>query len=195
MISINHISLSFGERALLNDISFLIRAKDRIGLVGNNGAGKTTLLKIIAGLQTKDSGTIQKPSDLTIGYLPQQMRHIDSKSLFNEVKTAFAEILELENKIHILNSNIEKRTDYHSGEYLKLISQVHDMTSRIELLGAVKIEEQIEKTLFGLGFVIDDLPRQTVEFSGGWRMRIELAKMLLKHPDLLLLDEPTIILT
>ena len=191
MVAINHINLNFGERILLNDISFLIRTKDRIGLVGNNGAGKTTLLKIIVGLQTADSGTIQKPSDMTIGYLPQQMKHIDSKSLFNEVKTAFFEILELENKIHALNSKIEKRTDYHSDEYLKLISQAHDMSSRMDLLGAAKIEEQIEKTLFGLGFVIDDFPRQTIEFSGGWRMRIELAKLLLKHPDLLLLDEPT----
>ncbi|MHB1443483.1 MAG: ABC-F family ATP-binding cassette domain-containing protein [Candidatus Humimicrobiaceae bacterium] len=191
MVSVNHISLSFGERILLNDISFLIKTRDRIGLVGNNGAGKTTLLKIISGLQAPDSGTIQKPSDLTIGYLPQQMRHIDSKSLFNEVKTAFSEVLELENKIHALSLEIEKRTDYHSDEYLKLLSQVHDMTSRIEILGATKIDEQIEKTLFGLGFVIDDLPRQTLEFSGGWRMRIELAKILLRHPDLLLLDEPT----
>ena len=191
MVSVNHISLGFGERILLNDISFLIKTRDRIGLVGNNGAGKTTLLKIMAGLQAPDSGTVQKPSDLTIGYLPQQMRHIDSKSLFNEVKTAFSEILELEDKIRILNLEIEKRTDYHSEEYLKGLSQVHDMTSRIEVLGATKIEEQIEKTLFGLGFVVDDLPRQTLEFSGGWRMRIELAKILLQHPDLLLLDEPT----
>jgi len=191
MVSINNISLSFGERILLNDISFLIKTRDRIGLVGNNGAGKTTLLKIISGLQTPDSGTVQKPSDLTIGYLPQQMRHIDSKSLFNEVKTAFSEILELENKIHKLNIEMEKRTDYHSAEYLKLISRVHDMSSRIETLGASKIDEQIEKTLFGLGFVLDDFPRQTLEFSGGWRMRIELAKILLGHPDLLLLDEPT----
>jgi len=191
MVSVNHISLSFGERILLNDISFLIKTRDRIGLVGNNGAGKTTLLKIISGLQVPDSGTIQKPSDLTIGYLPQQMRHIDSKSLFNEAKTAFSVILELENKIHTLSLEIEKRTDYHSDEYLKLLSQVHDMTSRIEILGATKIDEQIEKTLFGLGFGIEDFPRQTLEFSGGWRMRIELAKILLQHPDLLLLDEPT----
>jgi ATP-binding cassette subfamily F protein 3 len=191
MVSINHISLSFGERILLNDISFLIKTRDRIGLVGNNGAGKTTLLKIISGLQVPDSGTIQKPTDLTIGYLPQQMRHIDSKSLFNEVKTAFSQILELENKIHTINLEIEKRTDYHSDEYMKLISQVSDMASRIEILGATKIDEQIEKTLSGLGFTVDDLPRQTLEFSGGWRMRIELAKILLAHPDLLLLDEPT----
>jgi len=191
MVSVNHTSLSFGERILLNDISFLIKTRDRIGLVGNNGAGKTTLLKIISGLQIPDSGTIQKPSDLTIGYLPQQMRHIDSKSLFNEAKTAFSVILELENKIHTLSLEIEKRTDYHSDEYLKLLSQVYDMTSRIEILGATKIDEQIEKTLFGLGFGIEDFPRQTLEFSGGWRMRIELAKILLQHPDLLLLDEPT----
>src|SRR5665811_921117 len=191
MVSINHIGISFGERMLLNDISFLIKTRDRIGLVGNNGAGKTTLLKIISGLQVPDSGGVQKPSDLTIGYLPQQMRHIDSKSLFNEAKTAFSVILELENKIHTLSLEIEKRTDYHSDEYLKLLSQVYDMTSRIEILGATKIDEQIEKTLFGLGFGIEDFPRQTLEFSGGWRMRIELAKILLQHPDLLLLDEPT----
>jgi len=191
MVSINHINLSFGGRTLLNDISFLINPKDRIGLVGNNGAGKTTLLKIIMGLQIPDAGTVEKPSGLTMGYLPQQMRHIDSKTLFNEAKTAFSEILELENKILILNHEIEKRTDYHSEEYLKLINKVSDMNTRIEILGASKINEQIEKTLLGLGFVLTDLTRQTKEFSGGWRMRIELAKILLQHPDLLLLDEPT----
>ncbi len=191
MISINHINLSFGGSILLNDISFLINPKDRIGLVGNNGAGKTTLLKIIMGLQISDTGTVEKPSGLTIGYLPQQMRHIDNKTLFNEVKAAFSEILELENKILQLNHEIEERTDYCSDEYLKLINKVSDMNSRIEILGASKINEQIEKTLLGLGFMLTDLTRQTKEFSGGWRMRIELAKILIRRPDLLLLDEPT----
>src|SRR4030066_1888315 len=191
MISINHINLNFGGRILLNDISFLINLKDRIGLVGNNGAGKTTLLKIILGLQIPDSGTIEKPSGLTMGYLPQQMSHVDSKTLFNEVKTAFSQILELENKIIEINHEIGQRTDYHSGDYLKLINKLSDMNERIKILGALKINEQIEKTLMGLGFAPTDLPRQTKEFSGGWRMRIELAKILLKCPDLLLLDEPT----
>jgi len=191
MVSINHINLSFGDRILLNDISFLINPKDRIGLVGNNGSGKTTLLKIILGLQIPDTGTIEKPSGLTIGYLPQQMRHIDSKTLFNEAKTAFSQILELENKIYQLNHEIEKRTDYHSDYYLKLINKVSDINARMEVLGVTKINEQIEKTLLGLGFEPMDLIRQTREFSGGWRMRIELAKILLQRPDLLLLDEPT----
>lgn len=191
MVSINHINLNFGSRILLNDVSFLINPKDRIGLVGNNGAGKTTLLKIILGLQVPDSGIVEKPSDLTMGYLPQQMKHVDNKTLFNEVKTAFSQILELENKILISNREIENRTDYHSDDYLKLISKVSDMNARVEILGASKINEQIEKILLGLGFIPTDFIRQTIEFSGGWRMRIELAKILLQHPDLLLLDEPT----
>jgi len=191
MISINHINLSFGGRILLNDISFQINPKDRIGLVGNNGAGKTTLLKIILGLQIPDAGTVEKPSSLTMGYLPQQMIHIDGKTLFHEVKTAFSQILEIENKIIELNHKIEESTDYHSDVYLKLISKLSDMNARIEIMGASKINEQIEKTLMGLGFMPTDLPGQTKEFSGGWRMRIELAKILLQHPDLLLLDEPT----
>jgi len=191
MVSINHINLSFGGRILLNDISFLINQKDRIGLVGNNGAGKTALLKIILGLQIPDTGTVEKPSSLTMGYLPQQMRHVDSKTLFNEAKTAFSQILELENKTIELNHEIEERTDYHSVNYLKLINKLSDMNARIEILGASKINEQIEKTLLGLGFMPTDLVRQTKEFSGGWRMRIELAKILLGRPDLLLLDEPT----
>ncbi|MCL5069575.1 MAG: ATP-binding cassette domain-containing protein, partial [Actinobacteria bacterium] len=191
MVSINHINLSFGGRMLLKDVSFLINAKDRIGLVGNNGAGKTTLLKIILGLQIPDEGSVEKPSNMTIGYLPQQMKHIDSKTLFNEAKTAFSEILELENKILQLNHEVEERTDYHSDDYLKLISKISDTNSRIEILGASRMTEQIEKTLLGLGFVPADFIRQTKEFSGGWRMRIELAKILLQSPDLLLLDEPT----
>jgi len=191
MLSINHINLSFGSRILLNDISFQINPKDRIGLVGNNGTGKTNLLRIILGLQIPDAGTVEKPSSLTMGYLPQQMRHIDSKTLFNEAKTAFSQILEFENKIIQLYHEIEERTDYHSKDYLKLINKVSDINASIEILGASKVNERIEKTLLGLGFVAVDLIRQTKEFSGGWRMRIELAKILLQRPDLLLLDEPT----
>jgi len=182
MISINHINLNFGSRILLNDISFQINLRDRIGLVGNNGAGKTTLLKIIMGLQSSDSGTIEKPSDITMGYLPQQMKHIDNKTLFNEVKTAFSKIFELENELFKFNRKIESRTDYHSADYLKLISKVSDINTMMEVLGASKIDEQIEKVLLGLGFIPADFIRPTKEFSGGWRMRIELAKILLKHP-------------
>lgn len=191
MISINHINLNFGGRKLLDDISFQINPRDRIGLVGNNGAGKTTLLRIILGLQVPDSGTVEKPPGLTTGYLPQQMKHVNSRTLINEAKTAFSKILELEDKITELNHEIEKRTDYNSRDYLKLINRLSDMNERIEILGSSKMNEKIERTLLGLGFESEDLTRYTEEFSGGWRMRIELAKILLKSPDILLLDEPT----
>ncbi|MDD5659441.1 MAG: ABC-F family ATP-binding cassette domain-containing protein, partial [Actinomycetota bacterium] len=191
MISLNNVYLSFAGQVILRNVSFLIQQKDRVGLVGNNGAGKTTLLKVIIGDQLVDSGNIEKPSDITIGYLPQQMRHNDKKTLFNEVKTAFVQILKIEEKIAKLNHEIEKRTDYDSGEYLELINKVSDLNTRIDTLGASKINEKIEKTLSGLGFKATDFASKTSEFSGGWRMRIELAKILLKNPDLLLLDEPT----
>ncbi len=176
---------------MLDDISFQINPKDRIGLVGNNGAGKTTLLRIIMDLQIPDSGTVEKPPGLTTGYLPQQMKHVNSRALFDEAKTAFSKILELEKKIAELNHEVEKRTDYNSRDYLKLINRLSDMNERTRILGASKINEKIEKTLLGLGFEPEDLTRYTEEFSGGWRMRIELAKILLKRPDMLLLDEPT----
>ncbi len=191
MISINHVKLGFGSRTLLDDVSFQIGPKDRLGLVGNNGAGKTTLLKVIQGLQSPDSGTIEKPSGVTFGYLPQQMKIVDSRTLFNEVKTAFSEILDLENKVFQLSRRLEESSDYHSDEYLAVAGKMSEMSARIEALGASKIDEQIERTLFGLGFGPGDLPSNTSQFSGGWRMRIELAKILLKRPDLLLLDEPT----
>ncbi len=191
MISINHINLSFGGRQLFNDISFQINQRDRIGLVGNNGAGKTTLLKAILGHQKPDEGTIEKPPGLTVGYLPQQMRHIDGRTLFNEAKSAFEKILLLQKSAQKINNVIGERTDYDSDEYIKLINEASDIDTNIEMLGAAKIDEQIERTLSGLGFKPGDLARQTKEFSGGWRMRIELAKILLQRPDLLLLDEPT----
>ncbi len=191
MISINHINLSFGGKRVFNDISFQINQRDRIGLVGNNGAGKTTLLKAILGYQKPDSGTIKKPPGLTAGYLPQQMRHIDGKTLFNEAKTAFEEILKLQKNVRKINNDIEERTDYGSDEYINLINEASNINTNIEMLGGAKIDEQIERTLSGLGFKPGDFTRQTKEFSGGWRMRIELAKILLQLPDLLLLDEPT----
>ncbi len=191
MISINHVTLGFGSRILLDDISFQIGPKDRLGLVGNNGAGKTTLLKVIQGLQSPDEGTIERPTGITFGYLPQQMKIIDSRTLFNEVKTAFSEVLDLESKVFALSRRLEESSDYHSPEYMAVAGKMSEMSARIEALGASKIDEQIERTLFGLGFGQADLARNTSEFSGGWRMRIELAKILLKRPDLLLLDEPT----
>ena len=191
MISLNNISLGFGAQTILKEASFLINVKDRIGLVGNNGAGKTTLLKIIYGLLNPDSGSVERPGEITMGYLPQQMSHLDSKTLLNEVKGAFTEILELDLKLSKLNRELETREDYHSEEYMDLLSRISEVSSRIESLGASKISERIEKTLTGLGFSPLDFSRQTSQFSGGWRMRIELAKILLRRPDLILLDEPT----
>jgi len=191
MISVNHISLSFGGQRLLEDISFQINTGERIGLVGNNGAGKTTLLKIILGTHPPDSGSVEKITGLSMGYLPQQMKIIDSRTLVGEVKTAFSQITKLKMQANQLEQEINERNDYESGDYLKLINRLSDINTRIELLGAAKVDEQIEKTLTGLGFRPEDFIRPTKEFSGGWRMRIELAKILLQRPDLLLLDEPT----
>jgi len=191
MISINHINLSFGGQRLLEDISFQINTGERIGLVGNNGAGKTTLLKIILGTHPPDSGSVEKITGLSMGYLPQQMKITDSKTLINEVKTAFSQITKLKTQASRLEREIDERDDYESGDYLNSINRLSDINTRIELLGAAKINEQVEKTLTGLGFRPEDFIRPTKEFSGGWRMRIELAKILLQRPDLLLLDEPT----
>ncbi|MES0341633.1 MAG: ABC-F family ATP-binding cassette domain-containing protein [Candidatus Humimicrobiaceae bacterium] len=176
---------------MLEDISFQINAGERIGLVGNNGAGKTTLLKILFGTHPPDSGSIEKITGLSMGYLPQQMKITDSKTLISEVKTAFSQITKLKTQASRLEREINERNDYESGDYLDLINRLSDINTRIELLGGAKVNEQIEKTLTGLGFRPEDFIRPTKEFSGGWRMRIELAKILLQRPDLLLLDEPT----
>lgn len=175
----------------MNEVSFMINPRDRIGLVGKNGAGKSTLMKIIAGLQEATSGTIAKPADFQIGYLPQQMAHRDGKTVYDETKTAFDEVLRIDKEIKEINLELAIREDYHSEAYENLIHRVSDLSERFQILGGGSIEASLEQTLTGLGFEPSDMYRQTREFSGGWRMRIELAKLLLRRPNILLLDEPT----
>ena len=191
MVSVNEISVHFGGRTLFEEISFLINKQDRIGLAGRNGAGKSTLLKIIAGEQTPDSGEVTKPNTCTIGYLPQDMTHQPGKTVFDETASAFTEVQALEKKIEHVNEQIATRTDYESDEYMKLLHDMHDYGERMNHLGGYSLHADIESTLIGLGFERKDFTRLTEEFSGGWRMRVELAKLLLRKPDLLLLDEPT----
>ena len=191
MISVNQLTVQFGGFELFKDVSFLINPKDRIGLVGKNGAGKSTLLKILCGLQQPSSGEVVIPSDIMIGYLPQQMIHKDGKTVLDEAQTAFAEILDLDKQIHQLTLALSLRDDHESSEYLNLIHEITELTDRFQLLGGSNIDEALEQTLLGLGFSHRDFHRQTKEFSGGWRMRIELAKILLCRPNVLLLDEPT----
>lgn len=191
MISLDKIWLSFGGFDLFKDISFLINPKDRIGLIGKNGAGKTTLLKIIKGIDTPTSGVIGIPKSVTIGYLPQQMKLTDSRTLKEETTLAFEELISIEKKINRLHDEIEAENDFHSEEYLKKIDAVTELTERYQILGGDNYEAELEKTLVGLGFERSDFSRHTSEFSGGWRMRIELAKLLLQKPDVFLLDEPT----
>jgi ATP-binding cassette subfamily F protein 3 len=191
MISVNSITVSFGGYNLFDNISFLINPKDRIGLAGKNGAGKSTMLKILAGQQTPTKGDVSMPKHCKIGYLPQDMIHQHGRSVFDETETAFAEIQVLEKRIEEINHQLETRTDYESDSYSRLIEEQTEVYHRLDVLGAGNKSEEIEKILKGLGFDRKDFGRQTAEFSGGWRMRIELAKLLLQQPDILLLDEPT----
>ncbi len=191
MISINNLGVEFSARPLFTDISFVINKTDKIALVGKNGAGKSTLLKILAGLQSPTSGSVAQPNDITIGYLPQQMKLADSTTLIDETKKAFSDLLELRNEIDRINESLASRTDYESAEYARLIERLEFLNERIAIENADSMEGEIEKTLLGLGFAKEDFGRPTSEFSGGWRMRVELAKILLRRPDVLLLDEPT----
>jgi len=191
MISVNAVTVSFGGYNLFDNISFLINPKDRIGLAGRNGAGKTTLLKILSGNQNPTKGEISMPKSCTIGYLPQDMIHQHGRTVYEETESAYAEIQILERRINEINHQLETRTDYESEDYAKLIEEQTDVYTRLDMLGAANKREEIEKILRGLGFDRKDFDRQTAEFSGGWRMRIELAKLLLQKPDILLLDEPT----
>ncbi len=191
MISLDNLTVSYGGWTLFDNISFLINPKDRIGLVGRNGAGKTTLLRLITGEQQPTSGAVTINSDCTVGYLPQTMRVADTTSLVEETGKAFEEVLRLEAEIERLTTEIAERTDYESEAYSQLLLQLNEAQDRYHLLGGDTREADIEKTLLGLGFKRSDFGRATSEFSGGWRMRIELAKLLLRRPSIFLLDEPT----
>ena len=191
MISLDNLTVSYGGWTLFDNISLLINPKDRIGLVGKNGAGKTTLLRLIVGEQQPTSGAISYNGECTIGYLPQQMKVADTTTLVEETAKAFDEVLKLEAEIARLTDEIAQRTDYQSTEYANLIQRLNEATDHYHILGGDTREADIEKTLLGLGFKRSDFGRATCEFSGGWRMRIELAKLLLRRPSIFLLDEPT----
>lgn len=191
MVSVDGLTVEFGGTTLFKDISFVINDKDRIALMGKNGAGKSTLLKILAGVRQASRGSVSAPKDTTIAYLPQHLMTEDGRTVFEEASQAFAHLHKMEAKIEAINKQLAERTDYESDEYMALIEQVATMSEKFYAIDMTHFEEDVEKTLLGLGFERTDFNRQTSEFSGGWRMRIELAKMLLQNPDVLLLDEPT----
>ena len=191
MISIEKLSVEFGGNPLFDDITYVINKRDRIALVGKNGAGKSTMLKIIAGLQAPSSGVVNRPRDLTIGYLPQQMQLSDVRTVRQEAEQAFAHIIEMKKRIDRMNEELAERTDYDSEDYQELIERVSAATEQYALMENSNYQAELERTLLGLGFLRSDFDRPTSEFSGGWRMRVELAKLLLQRPDVLLLDEPT----
>lgn len=191
MFSVDGLTVEFGDRALFKNISFQINEKDRIALMGKNGAGKSTLLKILAGERKPTRGNVSAPKDMVIAYLPQHLMTEDGRTVREEASQAFAHLFEMERRIDDLNRQLTERTDYESPEYYKLIEEVSALSEKFYSIDLTHFEADVEKTLLGLGFRRDDLNRQTSDFSGGWRMRIELAKMLLKNPDVLLLDEPT----
>ena len=191
MISVDGLTVEFGGSALFSDVSFVINEKDRIALMGKNGAGKSTLLKILAGLREPSRGKVSAPKDTVIAYLPQHLMTEDGRTVFEETAQAFAHLHEMEAEIAELNKQLETRTDYESDSYMELIERVSTLSEKFYSIEEINYDADIEKTLLGLGFKREDFDRQTSEFSGGWRMRIELAKLLLKKPDVLLLDEPT----
>ncbi len=191
MFSVENLKVEFGARPLFHDVSYVVGDKDRIALVGKNGAGKSTMLKIIAGLQQPTSGTVSIPKEMTIGYLPQVMKLADTRTVRQEAETAFEDLHRLQAEVERLNNQLVERTDYESEEYHALIDRFTRESERYQMMGGGNYQAELEQALTGLGFRRDDLDRPTSEFSGGWRMRIELAKLLLRHPDVLLLDEPT----
>lgn len=191
MVSVDNIAVEFSGTTLFSDINFFINPTDRIALMGKNGAGKSTLLKILAGVRQPTRGRVSFPADTVIAYLPQHLLTQDGRTVFEEASQAFAHLFEMEERINKLNDELATRTDYESDEYMKLIEEVSALSEKFYTIDMTHFDEDVEKTLLGLGFVRDDFQRPTSDFSGGWRMRIELAKMLLKKPDVLLLDEPT----
>lgn len=191
MISVDGLTVEFGGSALFSDVSFVINEKDRIALMGKNGAGKSTLLKILAGVREPSRGKVSAPKNTVIAYLPQHLMTEDGRTVFEETAQAFAHLHEMEAEIAELNKQLETRTDYESDGYMELIERVSTLSEKFYSIEEINYDADIEKTLLGLGFKREDFDRQTSEFSGGWRMRIELAKLLLKKPDVLLLDEPT----
>ena len=191
MVSVDGLTVEFGGTTLFSDVSFVINEKDRIALMGKNGAGKSTLLKILAGVRTATRGSVSAPKDTVIAYLPQHLMTEDGRTVFEEASQAFAHLYEMEADLDRLNNELATRTDYDSDEYMALIEEVATKSEKFYAIDMTHFEEDVEKTLLGLGFERKDFDRQTSEFSGGWRMRIELAKMLLRNPDVLLLDEPT----
>lgn len=191
MISVDGLKVEFGVKPLFEDVSFVVNDRDRIALVGKNGAGKSTMLKILCGLQNPTAGTVSVPSETTIGYLPQVMKLTDDTTVREEAYKAFSDITRLKERVDELNRQLEERTDYESEEYLDLVQRFTNAHDRYMMMGADNCDANLERTLTGLGFLQSDFDRPTSEFSGGWRMRIELAKILLQSPDVLLLDEPT----
>ena len=191
MISVDNIAVEFSGTTLFSDISFVINPSDRIALMGKNGAGKSTMLKILAGVRQPTRGNISYPQDTVIAYLPQHLLTQDSRTVFEEASQAFSHLFEMEARINRLNDELATRTDYESEEYMKIIEEVTTLGEKFYTIDMTHFDEDVEKTLLGLGFSRSDFNRPTSDFSGGWRMRIELAKMLLKKPDVLLLDEPT----
>lgn len=191
MISVDNLTVEFGGSTLFENISFQINEKDRIALMGKNGAGKSTLLKILAGVQKPSKGKVAAPKECVIAYLPQHLMTEDGRTVFEEASMAFSELFEMENEIERLNNELATRTDYDSDEYMELIEQVSTLSEKFYSIEDTNYAAEVEKVLLGLGFKRSDLQKPTKEFSGGWRMRIELAKILLKKPDVILLDEPT----
>ena len=191
MISVDGIAVEFGGTTLFSDISFQINEKDRIALMGKNGAGKSTLLKILAGVRQPTRGKVSVPKECVVAYLPQHLMTEDNRTVFEEASQAFAHLHEMEQEIERLNKELSERTDYESDSYMELIEKVSSMSEKFYAIDLTHFEEDVEKTLIGLGFERTDFSRPTSDFSGGWRMRIELAKLLLQNPDVLLLDEPT----
>lgn len=191
MVSIDNLSVEFSSRPLFNDVNYVINDHDRIALVGKNGAGKSTMLKIIAGLQQPTGGTVSISRDATISYLPQVMVLTDKRTVREETEQAFGHITEIEQEIEKLNNQLSERSDYESEAYMTLVERFTHLNERFQMMGGLNYQAELERTLQGLGFRREDFDRPTSEFSGGWRMRIELAKLLLQHPDVLLLDEPT----